>query len=185
MRCASRCLVAFVALVACARAASAQEASDTLAVAGVADPPLAIWASVGVGTGHVNGSNDGGVAGALRASVSVGPWLLSYREFGLGPLIGSGDGVRDRALLAGMRTGGHRLFASAALGHGTATHYLQRGEQSAALVDPPVDALAYDAALHANFELLGLALNLSGNVGPARVAYSAVTLALELGWFGR
>jgi hypothetical protein len=53
------------------------------------------------------------------------------------------------------------------------------------LVDPGVGVLAYDVTGHANYIVPGIAVSFSGNIGPSRVAYSALTFALELGWFGK
>lgn len=122
-----------------------------------------------------------------RANVSVGPLLLTYRTSDLGPPFGNGGtGVRDQAILAGLRTGGHRAFGSAALGYARAEQYETGGAQcSAPQACTHAGAMAVDLSLHVNWLVPGLAVSYSGTVGPAPVAYSAYTLALELGWFGR
>ena len=52
-------------------------------------------------------------------------------------------------------------------------------------VSPSVAALAYDYTVHANAVKAGVAASLSGLVGPSGVTYTAFTLTVELGWFGR
>ena len=187
MRCASLVRLGLFAVVAWSPIAGAQKASETSPAGGPAEEPFAIWGSLGLGQGNVSGASIAGLAAVFHANVSAGRWLLSYRDSDVGPMFGSGDGVRDGAVLVGMRTSNHRLFGSAMLGYGTASHYRRRGENASEpeLVDPRVGVLAYDAAVHANYRIIGLALGLSGNAAPARVAYSAVTLGLELGWFDR
>jgi hypothetical protein len=132
---------------------------------------VAAWGSVGLGPGNTRTYGESLVAGVLRANLSVGPWLLTYRNSDIGPLMDVGPRIRDKALLAGVRTGGHRLFASGAIGYARAAPY-------------DLDVLAYDATLHANAYVVGLALSLSGGIGPSRATYTAVTLGVEAGWFG-
>jgi hypothetical protein len=115
----------------------------------------------------------------------VGALLLTYRGSDLGPLFAAGDGVRGDAALLGVRTGGRMVFGSAALGYARAAHYYSCDGCGAGRMDPGVGALAYDLMGHANYIVPGIAVSFSGNIGPSRVAYSAITLELELGWFGK
>lgn len=164
----------------------AQSATETVANEAIWPDNLTAWASVGLGTGNtgaVDGSSD--IAGVLRATASVGPWLATYRTGDIGPFISAGSGVRDNGVLAGMRTGGHRIFASAAVGYARATPYHQSDNSSYPTIAPSVGALAYELTLHANAVVPGLALSMFGDIGPARSSYSAFTVSVELGWFGR
>lgn len=186
MRLASLRLIGLFASVVWARDVGAQEASDTVAARSRAEPPLvALWGSAGLGSGQVHGSREGAIAGVVRANVSVGRWIVSYRETDVDPITRRGEGVRDHTILAGMRTGNHRVFVSGALGYSDATHYVPPGQNFPEVVDPSAGALAYDYALHANYWVLGVGLAFSGNLGRTRVSYSAVTLMIEAGGFGR
>jgi hypothetical protein len=51
-------------------------------------------------------------------------------------------------------------------------------------VNPRVGALAYDLVVHANCIFGGVGGSFSGSVGPSGVTHSALTVGLELGWFG-
>jgi hypothetical protein len=181
--------VAFVSLLALSVAgphiARAQSLGDTATVVAPTSRPIAAWASVGLGSGAVHGTAGGLLAGMVRAHVSVGSLLLTYRGSDVGPFIAAGDGVSDDAVLAGVRTRGRRLFASTALGYARASHYHQCDGCGVTTVDPGVGVLAYELAMHANLVVPGIAVSFSGNIGPSRVRYSAFTVALELGWFGR
>ncbi|MDQ2665471.1 MAG: hypothetical protein M3Z05_05630 [Gemmatimonadota bacterium] len=147
---------------------------------------LAAWASAGLGPGKIDVPNGNGITAVVRATASVGPWLATYRSGDIGAFISAGSGVRDSGVLAGMRTGGHRVFASAALGYARATPYHQSdGGSRYPTYAPSVAALAYELTLHANAFVPGLALSLFGDLGPAESSYSAFTMSVELGWFGR
>lgn len=183
-RCHSLCILGLFAAGVSTNVASAQDSSDTSALIG--RHYVAVWASAGIGSGSVSGASHGPAAGVLRAQLSVRSYLVAYRGTDIGPVHQAGDGVRDAAVLAGVRTAGRRVFGSAALGYGRANHYRQGGENSGAeQVDPSVGTLAYDVAAHANYGIAGMAVCLSGNVAPAPIRYSALTLAFEFGWFGR
>lgn len=162
-----------------ARAQSAKDRSpaDTSGTALVA-----AWASLGLGgaTGSAHG-----IGAVLAGNLSAGPALLTYRISDFGPFLAAGAGTRDNALLVGGRTPGHRLFASAAVGYAVATPYHQQCDECGTTSDPKLGAVAYDVRLHANLLVPGVALSWAGAVGAPRVTYSSVTLALELGWFGR
>jgi hypothetical protein len=179
-------IAVLVALIAVwPRVALAQSTVDSSKVVPHSKHPIAAWASVGLGPGQVRGSGSGAVADEIRANVAVGSLLFTYRSSDAGPFIGSGDGVRDDAALVGVLAGGRRLFASASLGYARAAHYHQCDGCGRGLVDPGVGVLAFDVTGHANYIVPGIAVSFSGNIGPSRVAYSALTFALELGWFGK
>ena len=180
----SQRLLLLVALIAvCAPDARAQSPADA-DTATDSSRPVAVWASLELGQGHVSGVPNGINAAILRGNVSVGPWLLTYRGSEVGPLLGTGDGVREDGALIGLRTRGHRLFASAALGYeGASTYHLCDG-CSMQRVNPRVGALAYDLVAHANFVFGGVSGSFSGSVGPSGVTHSALTVGFELGWFG-
>jgi hypothetical protein len=125
-----------------------------------------------------------GIGGVLRETISVGPALIMARQSDFGPFIGAGSGVQERGLLLGARTGGRRLFATGALGYVRANPYHQSDNNSNTDVQPSVGALGYDVTVHANAIVVGLALALSGNIGPSKSSYSAITLNVEAGWFG-
>ena len=146
---------------------------------------VAAWGSGGIGAGSTQDPLGGGVAAVARGAVSVGPLLLMYRASDVGPFISAGSGVRSAAVLAGVRTRGHRVFESAALGYARASPYHQSDNSSYPTVAPSVTVLAYDVSFHVNAVVAGLALSISGDVGPQHSTNSVVTLSLELGWFGR
>lgn len=168
-------------MLAAPQVIGAQSLRDTTAIA----TRVAAWGSVALGTGDTRAQGgSGGLAGVVRANVSVGPWLVTYRGSDVGPFISAGSGVRDAGILAGMRSGGHRLFGSAAIGYARANAYHQSDNASYPDVAPSVGVLAYDATLHANAYVAGIALSMSGAVGPSHTTYSAFTVGVELGWFG-
>ena len=147
-------------------------------------PRVAACVSAGIGRGTVSG-----LAGVARASISVGPLLVSYRLSDIEPFLGAGVGVQDAAALVGLRTRGLRFFQTASLGYARANPvkdpaaFNDSGTQRT--VSPSVAALAYDYAAHATLAIAGVAASLSGIIGPSQVSYAAFTVNLELGWFGR
>jgi hypothetical protein len=147
--------------------------------------PIAGWVALGLGSGHLRGGNGGLFTSVTRANVSVGPWLLTHRESDAGPFMDAGKGVREDALLLGMRTNWRRIFASGALGYGRASSYHQCDQCGMTRVDPRVGTFAYDVGIHANLVVPGIYASISGSTGPSAVSYSAFTVGLELGWFGR
>ena len=162
---------------------SAQRPGD--AVVAPPLPPIAAWASIGLGPGTVAQSSSA-FAGAARANLTVGRLLFMYRSAGVGPFLGSGDGVNDEAFLVGVRTSGHRLFAMAAVGFDSARRYHDCMEGCTRTTDASrTSALAWDLSLHANALVPGLSLSYAGALGSSHVRYSALTLGVELGWFGR
>ncbi len=91
-------------------------------------------------------------------------------------------GVQDYALLAGLRSRGDDLWAAAAVGLAQATD----GESRVGRLTPLHRAMAtYDLSAHADYLVVGSVLSLSGTLGPADTRYVALTLGVELGWFGR
>jgi hypothetical protein len=95
----------------------------------------------------------------------------------------AGPGVRDNALLVGARSQGNHLFFVGTAGVARATAF-ESGD-SGTSTGPSQTALAYDVSAHTDFRVAGLALAASGVVGPAKTSYVALTLGVELGWFGR
>jgi hypothetical protein len=178
--------VAFVALVIAAPTARAQSPADSSRAPAALSWPIAAWVSLGLGPGTGSADHSGGIAIVARATVSVGELQLGYRYSDDGPFIGGGSGVRERAVLVGLRTPGRRLFGSASAGYGRANAYRQcDGCGGPDHVAPGVGVLPYEIVAHATLPVAGLAIGISGAAGPTRVRYSAVTVALELGWFGR
>jgi hypothetical protein len=94
-----------------------------------------------------------------------------------------GPGVRDDALLIGLRSRADHLFVAGAAGIDRATAF-ETGD-SGTSTGSAQTAFAYDLSAHADFRIVGLALAISGVVGPQKTSYVAVTLGAELGWFGR
>lgn len=166
-----------------APATLAQSAGDT--TRGAADDrwPVAAWISAGIGPGFVSAATKNVVSEVLRANVSVGPLLFTYRKSDSGPFE-SGDGVQDGALLAGVRSGGRRLFAAAAIGYAEARPYHQCECSEGHDFAPRASGVAYDLTVHANLVIFGVAASLSGVTRASRANYYAFTLALEAGWFG-
>ena len=167
------------------RLLTAQSSAATSVSAAHSRPSVAVWGSAGVGSGGGTFSRTSQLAGITKVNLSVGPVVLSFRSSDVGPFISAGDGVRDNGLLGGLRTGGRRLFGSAAVGFANASHYHQCDQCGRTDVEPPAGVMTYDVTAHANLRVLGAAASFSGVVGPARVRYSAFTVGLEVGWFGR
>ena len=178
-------LACFVLSGTSPRLLTAQSAAGTPVSVAHFHPSVAVWGSAGIGNGSAPPNSTSKLAGITKVSLSVGPVALSFRSSDVGPFIGAGDGVRDNGLLGGVRTGGRRLFGSAAVGFANASHYHQCDQCGRTDVDPSVGVMAYDVTVHANLLVFGAAASFSGVVGPTRVRYSAVTVGLEMGWFGR
>ena len=165
------------ALATCAaltiRPAAAQ--SDTTSSSGGLN---AAWASVALGR------SDARLAGTLGANVSARALILAYRNTQTTVLF-SNDGLTENALLFGLRTGGRRTFVVAATGpaHGSFHRELTYGQCVECNVSG--NTLAYELSLHANYLVAGLVASFSGSVGPPRLAHTALTAGVELGWFGR
>jgi hypothetical protein len=176
-------LACFVVGGTAPRLLTAQSSADSSA-SHVHVPSMALWGSLGLGSGGVAPNSTAGLAGIAKINLSVGPVMLCFRTTDVGPFISAGDGVRDNGLLGGVRSRGRRMFASAALGFANASHYHQ-SDQNGPELAPSAGVLAYDVTAHANLLVLGAAVSFSGNLGPAPTRYSAVTVGLEVGWFGR
>jgi hypothetical protein len=150
--------------------------------------PLLAWAFLRLGAGSLGPripartpddqvpSLSAGLAG------SIGPFVGMAR-FTDSEAIFEGPGVEDQALLAGVRSGGHDLFVVGAAGLARAKA-VENFDNGSGTHGPSEAALAYDLSAHADFRIIGLGLAVSGVVGAERTTYIALTLGLELGWFG-
>lgn len=166
------------------RRLAAQASVDTL-LPPVHIPRIALWCSAGFGNAHIASTPTVQSAAVAKINLSVGPAVLAFRASDAGPFYpGGGDGVRDSGLLAGVRTGGRRIFGSAALGFGNASHYHDCDTCGHEDVEPSVGVMVYDVTVHANLLVIGAAASFSGIAGPERVRYSVFTLGIEAGWFG-
>jgi len=88
------------------------------------------------------------------------------------------NGVQDYAVLAGVRSRDDRLFVAGAAGLAQATPIgTDNGLERRV-------APTFDLSAHADYGLAGLALTLSGTLGPADTRYFALSFGAELGWFG-
>ena len=145
---------------------------------------LAAWGSVGLGPGSI-GVTPSPLAGALRANVSAGPFIATFRTSDVGPFFASGDGVSEQSFLAGVRSRGHRLFAAGVVGYSSASPYHSGGFDQSPTHSSAEGSLAYEGSVHANYMGLGIALSAFGDIGSTRASYTAMTLSVELGMFGR
>jgi hypothetical protein len=143
-----------------------------LRLGGASNAPVAV-ATSGAG---VLVSLGGGVAASHGMFVGMARFTDS-EQFFVGP------GVRDKALLAGVRTAGHGLFVVGAAGVAQARAFVTSDNGSSAN-GPSEAALAYDFSAHADFPIAGLALAVAGVVGPQKTSYVALSLGAEVGWFG-
>ena len=141
----------------------------------------------------------GGASGAPGAVATSGGGILTSLGGGVaashGIVVGMiratdseqlfvGPGVRDNAVLIGLRSRANHLFVAGAVGVARATAF-ETTDGSGTSAGTPRTAFAYDVSTHADFQVVGLALAVSGVVGPRKTSYVAVTLGAELGWFGR
>ena len=141
----------------------------------------------------------GGASSAPGAVATSGGGVLTSLGGGVaasyGPLLGMvrvtdseqlfvGPGVRDDALLVGVRSRDDHLFAAGAVGIARATAF-QTTDGSGTITGSPRTTFGYDGSVHAAFRAAGIALSVSGVVGPQKTSYVAVALGVELGWFGR
>jgi len=143
---------------------------------------VAVWISGSLGPGSLAHEDGNPLASALRANVSVGPVLATYRQDIVEPFE-SGNAVRDNALLVGVRSSGRRVFGSAALGYSEARPY-QKCDCFGTADESTVHGMAYDVSAHANLVLFGASLSFSGVAFAPRANYFAATVGLEAGWFG-
>jgi hypothetical protein len=118
-----------------------------------------------------------------RANVSAGRFVVTYRRTRT-DRSESGYGLRDDAVLAGVRTDNPRVFGTAALGFAAARPHETCACGTGGELTSKVNGLAYDVALHANVLILGGALSFSGLAFAPRASYLMVNLGLEAGWFG-
>ena len=122
------------------------------------------------------------VCPCLRANVSVGPLVVTWRHTDVNRFE-SDAGMRDDALLAGLRTDNRRLFATIAAGYAVARPKGDCGCGAAGLTRR-TSGLAYDVGIHANALLFGAAMSFSGIVFAPKASYLMVNLGVEAGWFG-
>jgi hypothetical protein len=130
------------------------------------DRPIFALLSGGVAASH------GAILGMIRASDNEDP---SFRD-------SQTPGMQDYAVLAGARSRGDRLFIAGAAGVARSTPadvFSATGTPLSSQLAP-----AFDISAHADYRVAGLALNLSGALGPPRTRYVALSLGAELGWFG-
>jgi hypothetical protein len=129
-------------------------------------------------------TNGGGVLTSLSGGVaaSYGMLIGMVRVTGSQQLF-DGPGVVDEALLAGVRSSGDHFFVTGAAGIAQATPSVSgdAGTTNGAAQA----AFAYDFAGHAGFRVAALSLAVSGVAGPSKTSYVALSLGVELGWFGR
>jgi len=148
--------------------------------------PVTGWASVGLGSGQVgNSSSTSLLSGTLRISLARGPLMVTYRDNDIGPLFSSGEDVRDTGVLIGGRTSGQRAFFSGTIGYAQARSSHQCENCGSSRSTGSNGVLAYDIMAHVNYIIPGLAVSLSGAMGPSNVAYHTVGLNVEMGWFGQ
>jgi hypothetical protein len=123
-------------------------------------------------------SLSGGVAG------SYGAILGMFRATDTERLsFSSAPGVQDYAVLAGARSRGDRLFVVGAAGIAQAMTTNTTGPTGAPNSNRQF-VPAFDLSAHADYRVAGLALTVSGVVGPKNIRYVAISLGAELGWFG-
>jgi hypothetical protein len=143
------------------------------------------WAFARAGAGsNAPGSVATSGAGALVA-ISGGIVVSHGLAVGMVRISDNGQwdgfGVRDRALLAGIRSRGEHFFVVGAAGLAQATPFITSdGGGSTGAAEA---ALAYDLSAHAAYGA-GLSLAVSGAVGPAKTSYVSLSLGVELGMFG-
>jgi hypothetical protein len=130
-------------------------------------------------------TSGGGVLTSLGAGIAAsrGMLLAMVRVTGNVQLF-VGPGVQDKTLLVGTRSRGDHLFVAGSVGVARATAF-ETSDGGGTSYGASQTALAYDVSAHTDFRVAGLALAASGVVGPAKTSYVALTLGVELGWFGR
>lgn len=123
----------------------------------------------------------GGVAGSYGSMLAMvratDTEVWSFNDSG-------SNGVQDYGLLAGLRSRGDRLFVAGAVGIAQATPV--GGTSGVGTLTPDRRlAPAFDVSAHADYVAAGIALTISGVLGPnAGTRYLAVSLEADLGWFG-
>jgi hypothetical protein len=133
-----------------------------------------VWLSAGVG------ANTAGAIGLnVNLNYSYGRGLLTIRTAEAEHLFG--DGVEDQSVMAGLRTVGHAVVFTGALGAARARHF-HNCACGTPTSDAPTAALALQTGVHANAGIAGGGLTVSGVVGPRAVHYALLTLDLQLGW---
>jgi hypothetical protein len=112
-------------------------------------------------------------------AASYGPLLGMVRATDIEP--GSfednaGTGMTEYAVLAGVRSPGERLFVAGAAGIGESAQHVTLNSNQ--LVP------AFDLSAHADYRFVGVALTISGVLGPSSARYVALSLGAELGKLG-
>ena len=128
--------------------------------------PNAVFDSFGAGIA----ASYGGIVGMVRATDNESPCCTDN----------SPNPIHDYAVLAGARSRGDRLFVVAAAGIAVTDNadYYSTMHPSRQL------APAFDVSAHADYRVAGVALALSGALGPTSTRYVAISFGAELGWFG-
>ena len=88
--------------------------------------------------------------------------------------------IHDYAVLAGARSRGDRLFIAGAAG----IAQVDGGNTGITTSSNRHLAPAFDLSAHADYRVAGVALALSGVMGPASSRYAAISLGIEVGWLG-
>lgn len=135
------------------------------------------WISGGLGLG----TWPYGFAGVAAGWYSVGPVAAGVRSGGASEPFG--EARSDRAFLVGARTTGSRSFLLGAAGLGRVASS-RSCDCSGRLTRPSATAVAYSLEAHGNLELAGIGVVVFGVFGPKSVAYNAMALTLNAGWFG-
>ena len=145
------------------------------------------WAFGRLGSARTSQIDGHGRPGAVLGSLAFGIGASHGAILGMARVTDTqswsfGDspstGVQDYALLAGLRSRRERVFVSGAAGLALATP--SRGALNAESGLAPT----YDLTAHADYGIGGVALTVSGVLGPASIRYLAASLGVELGSFG-
>lgn len=143
------------------------------------DPwPQRGWLYLGLGRGSIKES----LAGTIGGSYSAGPLMLTLRRSEARQWYG--DGIDETAFLIGARSAGPRGFVSAQLGP-SAVHRFHTCDCSGNdWTGPTHGAIAFDAAVQANWIIPGIGFDLFGDLLPSSHRYAALAVMVQLGWFG-
>lgn len=128
--------------------------------------PGAVFDSFGAGVTASYGS----ILGMVRATDNEGPCCRDNQP----------NPIHDYAVLAGARSRGDGVFFAAAAGIAKAD------DTPSGILGPTNAHLAptFDVSAHADYRIAGVALALSGVLGPASTRYVAISFGAEIGWFG-
>lgn len=155
-------------------------------------PPAEIHAWLSGGLGSSKYFETGG-GGALRTSgaLSYRRVVAMVRNMELFEGIDGWTSNDESAVLIGLSARHPGMYLTSAIGVGHAHWHdeLPCERHFAACSDPAYNVngstLAYDFGLHADKRVIGLAVNVSGALGPPKTSLIVLALSLELGWFGR